>query len=418
MPHCLVAQNNGVKADVAISIQQDHAIWAGQQVTINLDLKTTGISFSDSHFNLPEVPGAFLMQTDSTTVKLTENIDGQTWQIIRYPLALYPQQAGRLQIPSIAVRFSTSAGYGSTSMPFEFYTKALDLTVNAPPGVKDGALVITTSSFEMNYQWQPKSETAQTGDAITLTVTRRAGDISGMLLPPLPVFRTAGLAVYPQTPELSDKTNRGSLIGERIDTIIWVLEKPGSYEIPGIRFQWWDPGNRELKQQVIPAWTLDVLSASAVDAHTSTRADEQFGNQKVWLLSSILAALISIVLFLLFARKVPGRLENNEKSAFVRLKKACSSNDIGQTHLALHAWLERSSPTLSKNSGPATLSEFARGIGKQKFTEELDHLQEALITSASAWEGSDLLNSLQGIRRQIKKQKITISKAQLSPLNP
>ena len=145
LPHCVVAEDGDVKADVAISIQQDQYIWAGQQVTLNLDLKTTGFSFSNSQFNLPEVPGAFLMQIDTTTVKLTENIDGQTWQIIRYPLALYPQQAGRLQIPSIAVRFSTSAGYGSTSMPFEFHTKPLDLTVNAPPGVKDGALVITTS---------------------------------------------------------------------------------------------------------------------------------------------------------------------------------------------------------------------------------------------------------------------------------
>jgi len=96
LPVSVVAADEEVKAAVAISTQQDQDIWAGQQVTLNLDLKTTGFSFSDSHFNLPEVPGAFLMQTDTTTVKMTETIDGKTWQIIRYPLALYPQKAGQL----------------------------------------------------------------------------------------------------------------------------------------------------------------------------------------------------------------------------------------------------------------------------------------------------------------------------------
>jgi len=103
LPLSLFAQDKGVKADVAISIQQDQETWAGQQVTVNLDLKSTGYSFSNSHFNLPEVSGAFLMQTDTTTIKFSENIDGETWQVIRYPLALYPQIAGQLEIPPIGV---------------------------------------------------------------------------------------------------------------------------------------------------------------------------------------------------------------------------------------------------------------------------------------------------------------------------
>ncbi len=78
-PCCVIAQESGVKAGVAISIQQDQDIWAGQQVTLYLDLKTTGFSFSDSYFNLPEVPGAFLMQIDTTTVKATESVNGETW---------------------------------------------------------------------------------------------------------------------------------------------------------------------------------------------------------------------------------------------------------------------------------------------------------------------------------------------------
>ena len=82
-----------LKAKVTISVQQNGEVWRGQQVTLNLDLKTTGFSFSNTHFNLPEVSGAFLMQTDTTTIKSSKTIEGVAWQIIRYPLALYPQRA-------------------------------------------------------------------------------------------------------------------------------------------------------------------------------------------------------------------------------------------------------------------------------------------------------------------------------------
>jgi hypothetical protein len=419
LPVSVVAADEEVKAGVAIGVRQDQDIWAGQQVTLNLDLKTTGFSFSDSHFNLPEVPGAFLMQTDTTTVKMTETIDGQSWQIIRYPLAIYPQKAGQLEIPSIAVRFSTTAGFGSPSIPFEFQTKPLALTIKSPPGVKEGDLLITTRSFRLDYQWQPESGTAQTGDAFTLTVKRRAHDISAMLLPPLPVFHAEGLAAYPQAPEVTDKTNRGDLTGERTDTIIWVVEKPGAYDIPGIRFQWWDPDSRELKQQIIPGLKLDILPSPADKvAADASDVTGQSGNYYLWLLVAVFMAITAAFLYLRFGRKAPGQAVDTEKSTFATLQKACKSNHIGQTHSALHAWIAQSSPALAPNSRPVTLSEFAWACDDTQLAAEFEQLQEALISSDSNWQGSELLNSLQRVRRKIYKQKTVQSRIHLAPLNP
>lgn len=423
LPLCAAAQDNNVKAAVTISIQQDQDIWAGQQVTLDLDLKTTGFSFSNSHFNLPEVPGAFLMQTDTTTVKMTENTDGQSWQIIRYPLALYPQKAGQLVIPPIAVRFSTSAGFGSTERAFEFQTKPLQLSINSPPGLKEGDLVITTTSFELDYQWQPESGAAQTGDAFTLTVTRRANDISAMMLPPLPVFHAEGLAAYPQAPELNDKTNRGDLTGERIDRMIWVAEKPGTYDIPGIRFQWWDPGSHELKQQIIPGLSLDILPAP-VDQVSAGASDEPGRSVKHYL--GLLLVLFTVFtagfLYLRFGRKVwgptAGHVIDTEKSTFATLQKACKSNQAVQTHAAIYAWLAWSAPVLPPNARPVTLSEFAGACEDAQLAAELERLQEALVSSVDGWKGSELLNALQSVRRKISKQKIVQSKIHLAPLNP
>ena len=410
LPTSVLAQDNELKAAIAISIEKTQEVWAGQQITLNLDLKTTGLSFSNSHFNLPEVNGAFLMQTDTTTIKLTEKIDNRDWQIVRYPLALYPQKAGQIEIPSIDVRFTTSAGFGKTGENFEFQTRALEIEVKLPPGVNPGDMVITTSSFELHHNWQPAEGTAKTGDAITLTVNRRAEDISAMLLPPLPVFRTDGLATYPQAPEVEDKTDRGDLSGERVDSITWVVENPGQYKIPGIRFQWWDPVSSELKEQIIPGLDLDIPASAT--AGTPQESSYKF------LLMLGLAGLLAIVLWFGFKRFKPGQHQNNEKTVFATLANACKSNQAGQTLSAIYAWLESYSIETGQSPRPLTLGDFARIADDKQLAIELERLQAAIITTTGHWQGDKLLSSIQRFRREIHHQKLDRSKTYLAPLNP
>jgi hypothetical protein len=414
-----MAQDNEVKAAVTITIQQDQEIWTGQQVTLNLDLKTTGFSFSNTHFNLPEVSGAFLMQTDTTTIKMTEKVDNRDWQVVRYPLALYPQRSGPLEIPSINVRFTTSAGFGSALKAFEFETEPMQLTVALPPGAKQGDLVVTTTSFELDYDWQPASGASSTGDAVTLTVSRKAGDISAMLLPPLPIFRVDGLATYPQTPAVKDRTDRGDLTGERIDAITWVVEKPGMYEIPGIRFQWWDPGSRELKQQIVPGLGLDIQSVLA-DGPVPEATEESATNlrqaRQLWIPG--VAGLLLIAFWLFFGRKARQQHLHNEKAAFARLAHACKNNQAGIAYTALHTWIEFFPTAVKHQLHPITLSKFAQLCDDRQLTRSVQDLQEALTAAREDWQGSELLESLQRIRRGIKRQKMVRSKAHLAPLNP
>lgn len=415
----IFAQGDEVKASVEVSIQQDQEFWTGQQITLNLDLKTTGFSFSDTHFNLPEVSGAFLMQTDTTTIKLTEKIDSIDWQIIRYPFALYPQKAGKLEIPPIAVRFSTSAGFGSPQKAFEFQTSPLELSITLPPGVKEGDLVVTTGSFELDYDWQPATGTARPGDAFTLTVTRRADDISAMLLPPLPAFRSAGLATYPQAPEISDKTNRGDLTGERIDKIIWVTEKSGQYEIPGIRFQWWDPLKRELKQQIVPGMSLDILSSPSDGTVSETPGEPaEDSRYQLLVLILVLVCLLAATGWWRFRRKPHDRHRETEKSAFADIQKVCKSNQAAETYAAIHAWLAFSSPENARYSHPLTLGEFARIHKDTALTAELERLQDALVSGDKKWQGARLSGLLQHVRRKLNQQETVRSRVQLAPLNP
>jgi hypothetical protein len=413
------ADGDGIKAAVSASLSDEGTLWAGQQLTLNLDLKTTGFSFSNTHFNLPEIDGAFLMQIDTTTVKMTERIDGETWQIVRYPLALYAQQAGTLEIPAIDVRFASAAGFGSEATAFELQSEPLEINIGLPAGVKSGDLVVTTTSFTLEHSWQPNSTTYDSGDAVTLSVTRSAADVSAMLLPPLPVFRTEGLAAYPQAPEVSDQTDRGELTGVRTDSIIWVIEQPGAYDIPGIRFQWWDPANGELQQQIVPG----ISFAAAASAGTRDKPGPAVASSaqpvyfQFWLWA-LVAALLGVVAWVLLKRKTPAIALSSERSTFSQVHKACSSNNAAQAYAAIHTWFTFLPPPASGWAGPVTLKAFAESVNDVQLAAELEALQKAVISTGKEWQGGRLHRLLNNIRQQALRQKTVQSASRLAPLNP
>jgi hypothetical protein len=109
----------------------------------------------------------------------------------------------------------------------------------------------------MQAVWEPRATAEgltrlKVGDALTLTITRRARHVPGMVFSPLPEFTIDGLQDYPDAPHVNDQINRGELVGTRTDTVTFICEREGEYEIPGIRFQWWDPENEVLEEEVLP----------------------------------------------------------------------------------------------------------------------------------------------------------------------
>lgn len=257
-----------LQAEIRFAAARAEPVWVGQEVELYLELWTDGLSFGDQLFALPEVPGGFLLQGDSSTVKLSESRSGQAWQGLRYTLLLYPQIAGRLEVPAFDVRFTARAGFGSEPKAFSFRTEALAVESRLPDGAAGGELLVTTTEFTMDAGWDrpiPDAGSLQllAGDALTLEVRRRAADVPGMVFAPLLAPAIAGLGVYPESPRVEDSVNRGVLTGTRTDRITFVCEAPGRYEIPEWRFQWWDPERQQLSEKVIPPLQLEVKANPA-----------------------------------------------------------------------------------------------------------------------------------------------------------
>ena len=143
-------------AEVRLALGRDGPAWVGEKVDVYLELWTRDLRFSGQALTLPEAQGGYLLQPDSTTVKLSRRREGEDWQGLRYILSLYPQRAGAVRVPSFEVRFSTSAGYGSEPTRHAFDTQALTVDAVLPPGAEPGALLVTTADFSLETRWEPQ----------------------------------------------------------------------------------------------------------------------------------------------------------------------------------------------------------------------------------------------------------------------
>lgn len=415
-----------LQGEIRLQAAREGPVWVGQELELNLDLMSTGLSFSGQQFSLPEVNGAFLMQADSSTVKLSETRAGETWQGLRYTFLLYPQRQGLLEVPSFEVRFSASSTYGGEPEHFRFNTELLNIETILPPGADPRGLVVTTTELKLRSSWDPgeSDESAlqlKTGDALKLTVHRSAVDVPAMVFSPLPAFAIDGLRAYPEAPSVEDKINRGELAGARTDSLTFICEQAGSYRIPDIQFQWWDPARQILNEEVVPGIAFDVVpnpafadSIAAAAAESARRISWPTILVGISLLLVLLAAgRWCVTLFKQWWQKMRAEKESGEPWAFQQLLDACDGNRPADAYQAINRWLQR----FKGVSGATTLLKLAQTLGNQELETESERLQSALIDgSGKPWKGRKLGELLSKVRREAGQQSKT--RMELPPLNP
>ncbi len=417
---------HAVDGRVRASLGDNNQIWVGQRVLLNVDLLTTGFSFSEQRFTLPEISGALLLESGGTTIKLTERLDGETWQILRYEFSLFPQRTGNLEVPPISVSFTTSEGFGKEPTVFESQTNPLQLEIATPPGVSPTEHIITTSDFNLQVSVDPSATEFTVGDALTRQVMRQAVDISGMAFPPLPTPRIDGVASYPKEPDVSDRSERGELIGTRTESTTFVLQQSGPVTIPGATLTWWDPTQQTLHTETIPELNLEVAPNAALQptAVPASQQAWQFINQYPRVLVGALS-VISGFIFLCWRfgrqwreqwRAWRIRKRKVEKALYQLLIKACKRNDPKNAFKAFVEW-RTALTNMAQQQG--ALSTFKTNLrADETLSGEWVTLQQALVQSDATWSGIPLSLALNNFRTMTLASFQSIQQNALPPLNP
>jgi len=67
-----------------------------------------------------------------------------------------------------------------------------------------------------------------------------------------PAGKVDGLAIYPKAPEVLNQADRGTLLGQRRDTLIYIGTRPGRFVIPAATADLVGPGGEGASEKRFP----------------------------------------------------------------------------------------------------------------------------------------------------------------------
>ncbi|MGB6222859.1 hypothetical protein [Haloferula sp.] len=226
--------------------------WTGQRVPLFIELRAEGSFKGAASFDLPEIPKTVIIKIGSPV--LSSETDGdREYFVQRHEFALFSQADGTLELPPITARFSHLKGYTGPTFDTEADTEPATLTINRPPGSESLGFLVTTPSLEVEESWDPTPGPLETGAVLKRTIEQRAEQMTGIALEPAPTPEIDGIRTYLGSPEVKDETERGEFLGERRDTLTYLIQQAGLHTLPEIRYRWWNPTTQTLELRTLPA---------------------------------------------------------------------------------------------------------------------------------------------------------------------
>lgn len=331
---------------VRVSTEPAGQVVIGQQTRFFIDILTdTWFSKAPAYPELV-LEGAVALMPEQLGTNFTERIDGVTFAAQRRSYVIFPQRAGRLEMPSLKIRLGIAGGDGKAGTPFILRTPPLRLNVVIPAEAEGIQGLVTTPHFRVRDEWSRPLDELKVGDAVKRTVKMNADRALGMLLPDLVFEVPPGIAVYAGQPRTSDQVNRGQYQGERVEGVTYVLQRPGEFALPAIELHWWDSNSGALQTEILEARTFEVSGESGqatlvapADPWAPWRAGVErllafVEEHRLAVVLTILAAILAVQLarrslpgFLLRWRAHRERRRGSEARLFRELLRSAGSGD-------------------------------------------------------------------------------------------
>ena len=323
-------------APVAVSVP-DAKAWVGQRATIYVELRAPGSFVGTANFELPQIPGTLLMKVGNPMV-LSKEIEGASWFVQTHEFALFSQKAGVLEVPAFPVTFSRREGFVGPATEVKAKTPTATIKIQRPPGSEQIGFLVTTKSLEVTETWDTPPGPSQVGAMFKRMIVQRSQDLPGMALAPAPTAAPDGIKVYPGHAQTKDNLERGNFLGERRETITYLLQKPGPLTLPALTYVWWNPKTQTLESKILPAVTFEV---AAPPASPSPAANVAARRSWPWLLAAALVVGLSVWQRRRFAgwgMRCWKKWNPPDRVAARQLLRACRRNDAAAAAAAWSAW--------------------------------------------------------------------------------
>lgn len=301
---------NNNKLTINLKVKDNSHIIAKQPVVIELEVATERWFNEGTKIGPFSVANTVILPNNNFTSNSTKSVNGETWSTQNIEFTLYPIEAGSYTLPPLNLSLNINTDNGAIQGAYE--TDSVGFNVTLPTeltGVND--FVVTPNfNFSLNdnsLNFTPENEKNNDnealpkralGEAFVQKVTFKADNVPSMMLPQLNIQEIDGLSIYKKPPELHDSNVRGTLVGTRTETVTYIFEKPGIYEIPAQTFTWWDNEEKTVKTTTMSQkkWRVEgaLPSKNSTDVKASSLWLGLITSTHLYWLTGILFFLIMV----------------------------------------------------------------------------------------------------------------------------
>ena len=378
------------KLRIQTRVEPNENTVAMQQLELQIEVATDKWFSGGTRIGRFEIKDAIVLQREKFAVNSTYVEAGTTWTMQTWVLTLYPQRAGRFEVPRIPLTLSI-AGEGLEKIQGQLSTKPVEFSATVPDELQDKSSWVASPVFSVKESFNRSLAHFNPGDALIRTIKFSAEDTPAMMLPTLNSINIDGVGIYHKPPELSDKVNRGDYLAERTERLTYVFEQPGEYELPEETFYWWNLKKQQLEEIVLPAHQFKV-GAIAARTDSSGPVKEEIEVAAVervdkWFIIALLLVLLVVIFYLYkLARKQrpsdeakPSLSERELQKAF---KRACRRGEKAKAIAVLYQYLDHFGGAQFSGEIRPLLSAEAQTPDKKVF----DEMMEAVFSDNSSLE--------------------------------
>lgn len=407
---------HAIEGAVSAKIKTKERYAVSEEIVIQMDLKSTAFSITQSKIGLENTPEYVVTTPNSAASLQTVDINGADWSVVHYEYRLYPLHAGKLTIPPIPISFLASMGYGQESQSFELHTEGLSIDIVGHEGVGSDKFVLSTPHYALKTIQNPTSNSLKEGDAFTLLVTQEAQSVPDILLTPIRFESSEYFKVYATEPTLTSSQNRGVSSVSRSDKFTFVAIKEGNVTLPTQELLWWDTKEQRLHKEHTPQLRFTIL-AQPKDEKGEQEETESVSMQKLLGIITILLLLITLLyrVYPLLKKRQKKQKElyaKSEAGLFEMLQKSCQDADAKQLYRDFYSWLETADAELYRLG--------FTGVGEAYpfMADSLTKLESALSQKANDFDNKEFCIQLGVFREELLTSKNEKKSGLMDGINP
>lgn len=304
----------GEQLTITTNISSNNTQIVGQPLVIVIEVATDKWFAKGTRISDIQSPDLITLPDNIVSTNGIKKINGATWSTQTKEVTIYPTKSGEYRMGNIDVFISVNSqdnevveGWIKSAVP--------SFEITLPEQLHSLEQYIVSPDFDINLSTSPdkipsKALTFAIGEAITQTVTFTVSDTPAMMIPPMVVPSVNGVSIYQKPAQVFDKSNRGTLVGTRIEEYTYIFEQAGQFTVPEQTFYWWDLTSNSLVELKVDGFSATILGRLA-NSNTQNRLNHwhiDLINILIWLL--VITTIMGSLYWLFKQRKNLRQLYN------------------------------------------------------------------------------------------------------------